>query len=502
MYDLEDLIKRVKNKEENAIKELYDLTYKKAYIVSLSFMGSKDKVDDVLQNAYINIFNHIDTLENPQNIFSWVNTIVVNTCKSELRKRQNYSFSDISYDDEIIEEDIKEDYRAFIPDKNVNYEEDRKVVIGFINELPLEQRSALIMHIYEDMKISEIAKVFECSENTIKSRLNYAKKTLKEKIMDYKKKGNTLFSIPLIPYLRFILDEQYIHSSSNNSIIESLNVDQINDTVIKASDEVNKHNHLITTFVTNYWAVIGSITAFLISLTVYIPPPADPAKIEEVRLEMLEQYEVHYLNGTTYDEVINGYNESDRLLSEYMMMNPDEELDEYYANMFATSEMAPVYRAFLADKEKPDYVQLCDAIDDDIKDLVCYYERIIDNPGRYDLRGDGALIESDTLKLNYAKVLVVDGQNGVVDAGDILKEYKYAWVDDVTFSKGVLLIWCRYGNTYDQYMNSYYIIAYRIENGKLKHLRTYRNSHDDDDPRDIYPGQFGSYIIETYEEYK
>ena len=35
MYDLEDLIKRVKNKEEKAIKELYDLTYKKAYIVSL-----------------------------------------------------------------------------------------------------------------------------------------------------------------------------------------------------------------------------------------------------------------------------------------------------------------------------------------------------------------------------------------------------------------------------------------------------------------------------------
>ena len=99
MNDLENLIERVKSKDEQAVRELYNLTYRKAYILALSFMGNHDKVDDILQNAYISIFNHIDDLKDPSNLFSWVNTIVSNTCKSELRKNKSYSFSDIEDED-------------------------------------------------------------------------------------------------------------------------------------------------------------------------------------------------------------------------------------------------------------------------------------------------------------------------------------------------------------------------------------------------------------------
>ena len=493
---MKELIERVKQKDEHAIKELYDLTYRKAYVVALSFMGSQDKVDDVLQNAYINIFNHIHELENPEHLYSWINTIVVNACKSELRKKQNYSFSDMDYED-----DIEEEHKEFIPDKNVNYEEDRKVVVGFINELPLEQRSALIMHIYEDMKISEIAKIFDCSENTIKSRLNYAKKTLKEKIMAYKNKGNTLFSIPLIPYLRFILDENAIHVSNHQDLIVSS--ESVKETMTSLSHEVSKHVNTTSAFVLNYWHVVNTILAMLVALTVYTPPPADPVKVENKRVEMLDVYENQYLNGTSFEQVLRGYYKSHELLREYMLLNDNEEETDYYNTMFATSEMAPLYRAYLANKDKPDYVQLFDVYEDSIKDIVCYYEREIDNPGKYDRAEDYSLIRSSTLKLNFCKILVVDGEKGIVDAGDLFKDYKYARVTNVKASKEKIFIDCMYGKTYNEFIHSNYTVVYKIENGKLKRIGTYDSVYEartdifGEDSKDIV-----SHVIDQYEDYR
>ena len=60
---------------------------------------------------------------------------------------------------------------------------------------------------FEELKIKEIAEIFECSENTIKSRINYAKKSLEQKIQTYKQQGNTLFALPLIPFIGWILKE-------------------------------------------------------------------------------------------------------------------------------------------------------------------------------------------------------------------------------------------------------------------------------------------------------
>ncbi|MCD7839525.1 MAG: sigma-70 family RNA polymerase sigma factor [Erysipelotrichaceae bacterium] len=203
MEELEKIIEKVKQGDDQSFKQLYDLTYKKAYIIALSFMKDETRAKDALQLAYVKLANKIDMVNNVETFQGWFNTIVANTCKDELDKRQEFSFSDYEdYNDQSI--DIEDDSRNYKPDENVKYEDDREVVVGFINELPVDQRTALVMQIYEEMKISEIADVLGTNENTIKSRLNYAKKTLKTKIEEYKKAGNTLFVLPLIPYLQGI----------------------------------------------------------------------------------------------------------------------------------------------------------------------------------------------------------------------------------------------------------------------------------------------------------
>ena len=500
MQDYSELIERIKRQDEKAISELYHLTYKKAYMQALSFMGSPDKVDDVLQNAYINIFNRIDTLKNPETLFSWIYTIVANTCKSELRKKQNFSFSDI---EDYHDLDIEEDHREFIPDQNTNYEHDRKVVIDFIGELPLEQRSALVMYIYDDMKISEIADVFECSENTIKSRISYAKKTLKEKIIAYKKKGNTLFAVPLIPYLRFILKENEkllkVNQLSHYDMITS-NITTLN--------ESSKDHSVIVQFVSQYRilvnALIATITAAMIASSV--PSNQMVYDCDAIKNEMLAVYEEKYLNGTNATEVLEGFEEAQKLLRQYMEVNEDKTLNEYYSELFSWYDHAPQYRSYLADKVKPTSVIQIMINYDDIPDLICLYERTIDSPGSYIINEYGECIKGDKLTLNDALILSCDESGNIIELGKILDDYKYAKIRSVHAGEDILIVSCHYGNTYRDFISSNMLLEYRILDNKLKLIQSFDLNNPSSYKEEDYPFN-QNYGISTanpelYSEYK
>jgi len=48
-----------------------------------------------------------------------------------------------------------------------------------LNQLPVPQRSVLLLHFIEDFSLEEIAGITEASLGTVKSRMHYAKKALR-----------------------------------------------------------------------------------------------------------------------------------------------------------------------------------------------------------------------------------------------------------------------------------------------------------------------------------
>jgi len=49
-----------------------------------------------------------------------------------------------------------------------------------LSRLGVKHREVLVLHFLEDLSIAEIAKVVGCSEGTVKSRIHYAKRQLKQ----------------------------------------------------------------------------------------------------------------------------------------------------------------------------------------------------------------------------------------------------------------------------------------------------------------------------------
>jgi RNA polymerase sigma-70 factor, ECF subfamily len=58
--------------------------------------------------------------------------------------------------------------------------EDAAAIHLALGQISLRHREVLVLHFLEDMPIAEIAEVVGCSEGTVKSRMHYAKRAMKE----------------------------------------------------------------------------------------------------------------------------------------------------------------------------------------------------------------------------------------------------------------------------------------------------------------------------------
>ena len=56
----------------------------------------------------------------------------------------------------------------------------RAAVHAALNQIGLLHREVLVLHFLEDLSLKEIAKVVGCSEGTVKSRIHYAKRQMKQ----------------------------------------------------------------------------------------------------------------------------------------------------------------------------------------------------------------------------------------------------------------------------------------------------------------------------------
>ena len=59
-------------------------------------------------------------------------------------------------------------------------DEDAAAIHQALSQIGLRHREVLVLHFLEDLSIAEIAEVVGCSEGTVKSRMHYAKRAMKE----------------------------------------------------------------------------------------------------------------------------------------------------------------------------------------------------------------------------------------------------------------------------------------------------------------------------------
>lgn len=263
-----------KEDKERGFKVLYDSTYaKSSYVAKKYLKNDTDTINDILQDSYIKAFKNIDQIEDPGKFSGWFSTIVANTSLNELKKRKPMLFSEIDNEEEGLqfEDSLVNERIDLQPEVSLDASETKRLVQEMIDTLSDEQRMCIMMYYLEELSVKEIADTLNTSENTVKSRLNYGRKAIKEKVLDLERKGTKLYG--LLPFAFFLLASKMEAKACETSILpgidtiikeEVLQSSGRSFSSIKTASATKKTNILkATKLATKTKVLIGSITSAL-----------------------------------------------------------------------------------------------------------------------------------------------------------------------------------------------------------------------------------------------
>lgn len=215
------LVKAVQMGDSNAANTLFGEIYNDVYYFALKTVKEQNTAEDVTQEALIEIFNNINTLKDPVAFPAWCRQITYFQCTKHFRKKKDVIL-DETEDGGSIFDTLEEESEEFIPDEALDKKDFKQTVMEFIDTLSEEQRVAVIMYYFDELSIAQIAEIQGVSEGTVKSRLNYARKAIKQLVEDYEKKnGIKLHAIPFLPFFKWLLSFDKAATKASAAAIKS-----------------------------------------------------------------------------------------------------------------------------------------------------------------------------------------------------------------------------------------------------------------------------------------
>lgn len=151
---------------------LYERYAGKLFVVCKRYIRDADDAEDVLQDAFVKVFKHIETFRFECPLEAWLKRIVINTALKQLRKQKPWeNTTDI---DEVAS--LLPQADASLPALNYKY------LLQLIQELPPGCQTVFNLYAIEGYNHPEIAELLGISEGTSKSQFFRARALLQQKL--------------------------------------------------------------------------------------------------------------------------------------------------------------------------------------------------------------------------------------------------------------------------------------------------------------------------------
>lgn len=212
---VKQLVERALKKDHEAFSQLYYQTYDKNYYLVLKLVKSEQDAEDILQDTYIKILEKLSQYQykGESSFAAWTSTIASNTALDFLRKKRPILFSELAENEEFTF-DAADESVEFQPEKQYDKKETSEIVSMLLSELAEEQRICILLFYLQDLSIKEIAEQCQCSENTVKSRLNYGRKKIRGQADVLKKYGIHVGETAVLAVLVYFLKGDMAHAHS------------------------------------------------------------------------------------------------------------------------------------------------------------------------------------------------------------------------------------------------------------------------------------------------
>lgn len=157
---------RVVNRERDGLADFYRLYHPRLFRFTYRLTNSFGAAEELVNDIMLAVWDGAAGFRQQSKISTWVFSIAYRKCMSYLRRKQIKTVPDVAVEQ--------------LADETGENVEDLQWVQQGLERLPIEQRLCVLLVFYVGYSYAEVAEIVDCKAETVKTRMFYARKKLRE----------------------------------------------------------------------------------------------------------------------------------------------------------------------------------------------------------------------------------------------------------------------------------------------------------------------------------
>lgn len=168
----QELVLQLQAGSHDALGALYDRYNRLVFRTAVGITGDSEAAADLMQEAFLRLYRFVERIEPERPLEPWLARVTANLAYTWVRRRRWLRpLEDVA---EWFVGEIKS-----TPHQMAETEEEWRQVEQAIQALPFSQRMVIVLYYINDYSLKEISEVLDVPAGTVKSRLHYGRRALK-----------------------------------------------------------------------------------------------------------------------------------------------------------------------------------------------------------------------------------------------------------------------------------------------------------------------------------
>jgi RNA polymerase sigma-70 factor (ECF subfamily) len=174
--DDQTLIRRIAERDQTAMSALYARHHVRLYRYLVRLIRNEAIAEELMNEVFLETWRKADKFEGRSAVSTWLMSIAHNKAVSSLRKRGEETLDDAVAAQLADQEDTPE---------VVSQKRDKaEIMRDCIDRLSADHREIIDLVYYHDKSVAEASAILDIPENTVKTRMFYARKKLSEIMLE------------------------------------------------------------------------------------------------------------------------------------------------------------------------------------------------------------------------------------------------------------------------------------------------------------------------------
>lgn len=172
-----ELVRQLQRGDLDALGALYDRHHRRVFHTALGITNDKDAASDLLQDVFLRIHRFAENIDPERPLEPWLYRVTANLSYTWIKKQKRWYRYLLEFG-EWFSRDLRPG-----PQRQVEMDEEATRVREAVASLPASQRVVVVLFYLNDLAVEDIAEILEIPQGTVKSRLYYARNTLRKRLI-------------------------------------------------------------------------------------------------------------------------------------------------------------------------------------------------------------------------------------------------------------------------------------------------------------------------------